>query len=137
MASSRWAKVFAVGKKLATVLQATPPSVGDSTVTKSAPSFRATLETAFRTSAVRKVAKLANPLTVRLGLASVRLLWLRPIFGLPNKQKPALLQAPPGFSIAGRAACGVGLSGGWLTPPGAPAVADCNAICASSEFTAA
>src|SRR2546427_8766385 len=39
--------------------------------------------------------KLANPLTVRLGLASVRLLWLRPIFGLPNKQKPALLQVPP------------------------------------------
>src|SRR5438309_8092755 len=109
MASSRWAKVFAVGKKLETLFHVTPPSVEYSTVTKSAPSFRATLETAFRTSAVRKVAKLANPLTVRLGLASVRLLWLRPIFGLPNKQKPALLQAPPGFSIAGRTACGVGL----------------------------
>src|SRR2546427_7192476 len=80
--------------------------------------------------------KLANPLTVRLGLASVRLLWLRPIFGLPNKQKPALLQVPPEFSIAGRTACGAGLSGGWLTP-GAPAVADRGAICASSEFTAA
>src|SRR5712691_411951 len=123
MASSRWAKVFAVGKKLETLFHVTPPSVEYSTVTKSAPSFRATLETAFRTSAVREIAKLAKPVTVRLGLASVRLLWLRPLFVLPNKQTPALPQVPPEFSIAGSTACGVGLSGGSLTP-GAPAAAD-------------